>query len=142
MMSSLRVMIALLMSFAAVVTAPVTRADEAVTYEVLAQSPFLTAVDVEYTDLAGQVALQNVALPWRMNAMVADAHSVDTTLRVKWQSPVRYKWVIVRIFTRGSMLCEAIADQGETTCTGRGFYKGEMPRWMPPMSPPGASSTS
>jgi hypothetical protein len=131
--------IALFMGFSAAVTSSaVARAEEFVTYEVLAQSPFLTAVDVEYTTLGGHVALPNVPLPWRMNAAVLDAHSVDTTLRVKWQSPVRYKWVIVRIFTRGSMLCESIADKGETTCTGRGYYKGEMPQWMPPMSPPGA----
>ena len=139
MMASLRVMIAVIMGFSAAMVRPaVAHAEEFVTYEVLAQSPFLTAVDVEYTDLVGQVALQNVPLPWRMNAAVADAHSVDTTLRVKWQSPVRYKWVIIRIFTRGSMLCESIADNGQTTCTGKGYYRGEMPRWMPPMSPPGA----
>jgi hypothetical protein len=135
-----RVMIALVIGCSAAVGAPaMAHADESVTYEVLAQSPSLTEVDVEYTEGPGQVAVQNVALPWRMNAAVADAHSVDTTLRVTWQSPVRYKWVIVRIFTRGSMLCESIADQGETTCTGKGYYRGEMPRWMPPMSPPGAS---
>jgi hypothetical protein len=132
-------MIAVIMGLSAAMVRPaVAHAEEFVTYEVLAQSPFLTAADVEYTDLVGQVALQNVPLPWRMNAAVADAHSVDTTLRVKWQSPVRYKWVIIRIFTRGSMLCESIADNGETTCTGKGYYRGEMPRWMPPMSPPGA----
>ncbi len=135
-----RAVVALTLGFCAAVTAaPVARAEEFVTYEVLAQSPFLTAVDVEYSDLDGPVALQNVPLPWRTNAAVADAHSVDTRLRVNWQSPVRYKWVIVRIFTRGSMLCESIADKGETSCTGRGYYNGEMPRWMPPMSPPGAT---
>ncbi|OBH50408.1 hypothetical protein [Mycobacterium sp. E2479] len=140
MIRGLRVMIALIMGCSEAVGAPaIARADESVTYEVLAQSPSLTAVDAEYTDGAGQVAVQNVSLPWRMNATVPDAHSVDTTIRVTWPSPVRYKWVIVRIFTRGSMLCESIADKGETTCTGRGYYKGEMPRWMPPMSPPGAS---
>jgi hypothetical protein len=140
MITSVRIAITLIMGCSAAVTTPgVARAEEFVTYEVLAQSPSLTAVDVEYTDLSGQVALQNVALPWRMNAAVTDAHSVDTTLHVTWQSPVRYKWVIVRIFTRGSMLCESIADHGETTCTAEGYYKGEMPRWMPPMSPPGAS---
>ncbi len=140
MIRGLRVVIALIMGCSAAVGAPaIARADESVTYEVLAQSPSLTAVDAEYTDGAGQVAVQNVSLPWRINAAVADAHSVDTTLHVTWQSPVRYKWVIVRIFTRGSMLCQSIADKGETTCTGTGYYKGEMPRWMPPMSPPGAS---
>jgi hypothetical protein len=140
MIRSLRVMIALILSISASVSAPaMAHADDSVTYEVLAQSPFLTAVDVEYTDSAGQVAVPNVPLPWRMNAVVPDAHSVDTTLHVKWQSPVRYKWVIIRIFTRGSMLCESIADRGETSCTGKGYYRGEMPRWMPPMSPPGAS---
>lgn len=141
-MIALRVVIALIMGFSAMAGAVVAHAEEFVTYEVLTQSPSLTSVDVEYTDLTGQVALQNVALPWRMNAAVADPHSVDTTLDVKWQSPVRYKWVIVRIFTRGSMLCESIADKGETTCTGKGFYRGELPRWMPPMSPPGATSPS
>lgn len=139
MIASLRCVIALVVGFSsALASSSVARAEESVTYEVLAQSPFLTAVDVEYTTLGGQVALQNVPLPWRMNAAVPDAHSVDTTLRVRWQSPVRYKWVIIRIFSRGSMLCESIADKGETTCTGRGYYRGEMPRWMPPMSPPGA----
>lgn len=139
MFASLRVMIALLIGFTATVIAPaVAHADDVVTYEVLAQSPFVTAVDVEYTDLSGQVALQDVALPWRMNAEVADANRVDTMLHVTWKSPVRYKWVIIRIFNRGSMLCESTADKGETTCTGKGYYRGEMPRWMPPMSPPGA----
>ncbi len=144
MTASLRVIaVATVGLFAAALVSPaIAHADEFVTYEVLAQSPFLTAVDVDYTDLSGQVALQNVALPWRMNAAVADAHSVDTTLRVRWQSPVRYKWVIVRIFTRGSMLCESIADAGDTMCTAKGFYRGEMPRWMPPMSPPGAGAPS
>ncbi|OJZ76074.1 hypothetical protein BRW65_01105 [Mycobacterium paraffinicum] len=140
MTTTLRVAIALIVGcFAAVSTPGVARAEEFVTYEVVAQSPSLTSVNVDYADLSGPVALQNVALPWRMNAAVADPHSVDTTLHVTWQSPVRYKWVIVRIWTRGSLLCEAIADAGETTCTAKGYYKGEMPRWMPPMSPPGAS---
>ncbi|OBI44035.1 hypothetical protein [Mycobacterium sp. E796] len=140
MIRGLRVVIALLTGCSAALGAPATaRADDSVTYEVLSQSPSLTAVDAEYTDGVGQVAVQNIPLPWRMNAAVPDAYSADTTIRVTWPSPVRYKWVIVRIFTRGSMLCEAIADKGETTCTGRKYYKGEIPRWMPPMSPPGAS---
>jgi hypothetical protein len=139
-MASLRVVIALIIGFSAAMVSPgVAHAEDSVTYEVLAQSPSVTSVNVEYADLSGQVALQDVALPWRMNAEVTDPHSVDTTLHVTWQSPVRYKWVIVRIWTRGSLLCEAIADKGETTCTAKGYYKGEMPRWMPPMSPPGAS---
>lgn len=144
MVTSLRVSTALMMGLVAgVITPPVAHAEEFVTYEVFAQSPDITAVDVEYTDLARQVDLRNVPLPWRINAAVADAHSVNTTLHVTWrppdvagQTPGRYKWVTTRIFSRGSLLCEAIRDNGNATCTGKGLYKGEIPPFLPPVEPP------
>ena len=140
-MRSFRAIVTLIVVACAGVLVPaVAHAAEPVTYEVWTESPVPTAVDIEYTDLTGKVTLRDVVLPWRMNAVVADAQSLDTTLRVTWQSPIRYKWLISRIFTRGSMICESIRDAGEASCTGRGLYGGEMPQFLPPVAPPGCQT--
>ncbi len=134
-----RLMLALVMGLPAVVSTPaVAHADGVVMYEVI--SSYIGSVDVEYTSLSGQVTLQNVALPWRANVTVADPYSIHTTLRAKWpRPPERYKWVTIRIMVRGSLLCEDTKDRGNAACTARGLYGGEIPEWMPPMSPPDAT---
>lgn len=139
MIASVRVVTALILGFPiAVGGAAVARAQEFVTYEVSAQTTSPPPVDVEYTDLGGKVTLSHVTLPWRMNAAVVDPHSADTTLRVTWKPAERYKWINLRIFSRGSNLCERNGDTGNETCTGKGFYKQVIPPFLPPTAPPGA----
>lgn len=120
--------------FAALVTvvsgfalAPVAHADDPVVYEVWSST--ISAADIEWTDTAGHHSLQNVSLPWRTSVMVADARSDEAQLRATWQpgtetypNPGRYMWVRLRIDTKGSQLCEHIADVGHGECTGRGYY--------------------
>lgn len=116
--------------------APPARADGPVMYEVI--SKYIGSVNVDFTDGSGRTSMQGVALPWRQNVQVSDPYSVDTTLHVTWQGAQRYKWVTVRLYTRGSLLCEGTFDTGDGSCTARGLYGGRIPLFLPPTSPPGA----
>lgn len=117
------------------VPAPPAHADGLVRYEVI--SNYVSAVSVDFTDGAGRTSIPGVALPWRANVAVADPYSVDTTLRVTWPGAQRYKWVKIRIYTRGSLLCEGIFDTGEGSCTAKGLYGGQIPPFLVPVEPPG-----
>lgn len=95
--------------------APAARASDLVVYEVTSSD--IAAADVEYTDLGGQNAQQQVPLPWRINATVATARSNDTVVNAKWAKE-KSKWLTVRIYSRGSLLCEKTRDTGDLTCYG------------------------
>jgi hypothetical protein len=116
--------------------APSAGADGAVMYEVI--SNYIGSASVDFTDGSGRTSLPEVVLPWRQNVQVSDPYSIDTTLHVTWLGAQRYKWVKVRIYTRGSLLCEGTFDTGEGLCTARGLYGGRLPLFLPPMSPAGA----
>jgi len=118
----------------AMFTPAVARADDVVMYEVISQ--YIGAATVVYSDGSGHTGPVNVTLPWRANVAVANPYSVDTTISVDWQPFERYKWLTVRIYARGSQLCESTRDMGAASCTGRGVYGGVLPPFMPPIEPP------
>jgi hypothetical protein len=134
------IIISLITSIAALTTAPTARANASVTYEVT--SDFIAAANIEYSDAAGRDTLNNVALPWRTNVTVVDPRSTDVEVRADWQpvankygivSPAgRYKWVTVRIYTHGDLLCESILDTGDAVCNGSGPYTGSGAIPLPP----------
>jgi hypothetical protein len=106
----------------ALVVAPVARADDTVTYEVI--SSYVAAANVEYFDLGARKALESVPLPWRTNATVGSAHSNDAEVRADWRPAARpSKWVTVRIYFRGNLLCENTLDVGNSACYGSTPFK-------------------
>lgn len=101
----------------AVTQAPAARADDTVTYEVASHD--IAGADVEYIDVSGRRRLEQVPLPWRINATVVDPHSDDAEVRADW--PLAHgtsRWVTVRVYSRGSLLCENTQDVGSATCWG------------------------
>jgi hypothetical protein len=103
--------------------APPARADDTVTYEILTTSD-IAAVDVEYNDASRLLALQQVPLPWRMNAAVGNPRSNDAEVRADWRALAKpTKWVTVRIYYRGSLLCEHALDVGNVACYGSTTFK-------------------
>lgn len=127
------VIISLIAGVPAVVMAPLARADDSVTYEVTSSD--VAAANVDFSDLSGRKALNDVALPWRTNVMVANPHSNDASLRVNWQPAAgRYKWVTLRVYTHGSLLCENTLDVGDAECYGSGPPSRPQPpyQWCPP----------
>lgn len=111
---------ALLTGACAMVTAPTAGASELVVYEVTSSD--VAAAKVEYSDLGGQNAPQQVSLPWRVTATVAIARSNDTIVNAKWAKE-KAKWLTVRIYSRGSLLCEKTRDTGDLTCYGDTDHK-------------------
>ncbi|WP_224112421.1 MmpS family transport accessory protein [Mycobacterium avium] len=122
-------LVSLITGILAIAMAPAAGADAAVTYEVASSD--VAAANIEYFDLSGRQVLENVALPWRTNATVANPHSNDATLRANWQpAAARYKWVTVRVYTRGSLLCETTLDEGQAACYGSGPYYLPLPPYQ------------
>jgi hypothetical protein len=106
---------------AAVVLAPLARAADSVTYEVISDS--IAAADVEYFDHSERQALQHVALPWRITVAVLDAVKPTrdgSEIRADWRQYGRWrdKYVTARIYFRDSVLCESTLDVGDATCNG------------------------
>jgi hypothetical protein len=103
--------------------APSARADDTVTYEVLTTSD-IPAVNIEYNDVSRPLALQQVPLPWRMNATVGNPRSNDAEIRADWRTLAKpSKWITVRIYYRGSLLCENTLDVGNAACYGSATFK-------------------
>jgi hypothetical protein len=115
-----------LLSALATVSVPVlvdpsmARADESVTYEVV--SGVITVANVEYEDLSGRVAIQNVPLPWRIDAKIASVQAPPpggSQVRADWRPTAGpAKWVSVRIFYQGKLLCQNTLDVGDAACYG------------------------
>jgi hypothetical protein len=106
---------------AAVVWAPVVRAEDSVTYEVVSDS--ITAVDVEYYDNSERKSQQQVPLPWRITVAVPAAYSptrngAEIRADWRWYGRWRNKYVTVRIYFRDKILCESTLDVGDATCYG------------------------
>lgn len=123
--------VTLMTGISALALAPAARADDPVEYEV--RSSTIPVANVEWLDTAGQHTMQSVSLPFRTSVMVANAHSDEARLRADWEpgakdfpNPGRYMWVTLRIYTKGSLLCETTVDVGEAACTGRGFYADQQ----------------
>ena len=111
----LALMIAFVTGIFGVATAPSARADESAVYEVTSSD--IATADVEYSDITGQNAQQHVPLPWRIVVTVAHARSNDTAVNAKWPKE-KSKWLTVRIYSRGSLMCEKTRDTGDLTCYG------------------------
>jgi hypothetical protein len=121
------IIISLIAGIPAVAMAPAAHANETVTYEVASSD--VAAANVEYFDLTGRKAQQQVPLPWRIDATVVDPHSNDAELRADWRSSIAAPvlrpshWVTVRIYFRGVVLCENTLDVGDAACYGSTSFK-------------------
>lgn len=117
------VVTAVIIGILALAAPPPARADDIVTYEVLTTSD-IAAVNVEYSDISGRRALQQVPLPWRINATVGNARSNDAEIIANWRPHDKlYHFVTVRVYTRGTLLCENIRDTGDGACYGSATFK-------------------
>lgn len=110
--------------------APAAHADTGVTYEVV--SGYIHSVNLEYYDASQPISLNNVPLPWRTNAMVVNPISESTDgarLRTNWQQPEDgLAWVTIRVFSRGSLLCESSQTKGKASCYGdHPSLSGDLP---------------
>jgi hypothetical protein len=111
------IIISLISSIYAVAMAPAAHADVTVTYEVASSD--IAATNIEYFDLTGPKQLEHVPLPWRINATVVDPHSNATEVRADWGPAAgTSRWVTVRIYYQGSLLCEKTLDVGKEACYG------------------------
>jgi hypothetical protein len=120
-------LVPLIGGLAAVAIAPAAHAEDSVTYEVLSTTPYVNTMNVEYYDHSQRILLENVPLPWRMNATVVDANQPSddgAEVRADWRpSAAPSRWVTVRIYVRGSLICENTLDVGNATCYGSTHFK-------------------
>ena len=108
------------------VPAPVARADESVTYEVVSDS--VGVVDgIEYFDGSARQLLEHVALPWRTDVTMADPRSWGTDgaeVRADWRSSIAApvwrpgKWVTVRVYIGKTLRCQNTLYVGNAACYG------------------------
>lgn len=102
------------------------RAADVVTYEVVSES--VSTVDIEYMTGSGRVLITAVPLPWRLDVELDDAQGPTGTgaqLRADWRrirGPAR--WVTVRIWSGGRVLCQSTLDVGNATCYGNTPHNG------------------
>lgn len=110
----------LIFSVAATVLASPAHANDVVTYEVVSDS--ISSVNVEYVDASGRKILQWVPLPWRLDVTLDDARGPTGSgaqLRADWRPTARpSRWVTVRIYNGGNLLCQSTLDVGNATCYG------------------------
>jgi hypothetical protein len=122
MMRSKIITVSLIAGISAVMVSPPAYADDSVTYEVLSQTAFVSSVNVEYNDHSNRISLQRVPLPWRRNVTVIEARSASqqgAEVRADWRpAAAPSRWVTVRIFVRGALICENTLDVGDATCYG------------------------
>jgi hypothetical protein len=115
--------VSLIVGTAAVLAAaPAAYARDSVTYEIESDQLNVPAANVEYNDRSERKALQEVSLPWRLTVDVPNATSPTkggAEIRANWR---RYRWpykyVTVRIYVGGQLLCESTLDVGDATCYG------------------------
>jgi hypothetical protein len=124
------VAVSIFTSVAPVVSAPVARAEDSVTYEVVSDI-VPVAKGIEYRDVSGKKLLQEVPLPWTITVSVVDAFSPadgGAEVRADWRpdfrtaatvgAVLRGQLVTVRISYRGNTICESVLDLGNATCYG------------------------
>lgn len=114
--------VALIAGTFAVGSAPTAQADDSVTYEIVSDQQNVPAANVEYKDRSERKSLRQVTLPWRLTVGVPDAVSPTNNgaeIRADWR-PYRwpYRYVTVRIYFKGGLLCESTLDVGDATCYG------------------------
>jgi hypothetical protein len=99
----------LILGIAATVLAPPARPADVVTYEVASDS--IQQVNVEYVDA-----------PWRFDVTLDDARGPTgrgAQVRADWRpTAAPSRWVTVRIYAGGRLLCQSTLDVGDATCYG------------------------
>jgi hypothetical protein len=122
--------VSMIAGVATVVSAPVARAEDSVTYEVFS-AVVPVAAGIEYRDVSGKKLLQAVPLPWQITVPVGDAFSPTdggAEVRADWRPDFRTAATVgrvlqgqlttVRISFRGTVICESTLDVGNATCYG------------------------
>lgn len=109
---------------AAALSAPLARAADAVTYEVVSES--ISMMNVEYIDQSGRKLLEGVPLPWRLDVTLDDATGPTgrgAQIRADWRPTADPGlWVVVSISSNGKLLCRSALDVGDATCYGNTPY--------------------
>lgn len=111
----------LILGITATVLAPPARANDVVTYEVV--SDRIPQVNVEYVEASGRKLLESVPLPWRFDVTLDDARGPTgrggAQVRADWRpTAAPSRWVTVRIYSNGQLLCQNTIDVGNATCYG------------------------
>jgi len=110
----------LILGLTATVLAAPARANDVVTYEVV--SDRIPQVNVEYVGATGRKLLESVPLPWRFDVTLDDARGptgVGAQVRADWRpTAAPSRWVTVRIYSNGQLLCQNTIDVGNATCYG------------------------
>jgi hypothetical protein len=108
---------------AALLSAAPAQATDAVTYEITSDQ--LTEVSsLQYIDRSGRVDLGTTPLPWRMDVTLDDADASvlrgGAEVRTEWLFPLRARWkyVVVSIYSNGTLLCQTTLNIGNATCYG------------------------
>ncbi|MBI3214219.1 MAG: hypothetical protein HYZ38_10385 [Mycobacterium sp.] len=105
---------------AVAVNAPAAYADDMVTYEVF--SADVPIANIEYQDITGRIALNDVQLPWRADIRVRSVRGAPpdgSQVRADWRPGARpFRWVTVRVISEGKVICESTLDIGNATCYG------------------------
>jgi len=122
---------ALISAAIAIGLAPIVRADESVTYEVV--SDFVGVADnIEYYDGSTRQLRENVPLPWRTVVTMANPRSLSTDgaeVRADWRSSIAApvwqpgKWVTVRLYIGKTLRCQNTLDVGNAACYGSTSFK-------------------
>ncbi|GBE68139.1 hypothetical protein MFM001_46010 [Mycobacterium sp. MFM001] len=122
---------ALISGAIAIGLAPIARADESVTYEVV--SDFVRVADnIEYYDGFTRQLRENVPLPWRTDVTMANPRSLSTDsaeIRADWRSSIAApvwqpgKWVTVRLYIGKTLRCQNTLDVGNAACYGSTSFK-------------------
>jgi hypothetical protein len=129
--------VSIIAGVAAVVSSPVGRAEDVVTYEVFSAVVPMVA-SIEYRDVSGKKLLQSVPLPWQTTVPVVNIFSPEDAgaeVRTDWRPPFRTaatvgrvlqgQLVTVRITFRGHVVCESTLDVGNVTCYGSVQHRSE-----------------
>lgn len=99
---------------------PPAWADDVVTYEVV--SDHVGVATIEWQDIAGRMVAHRVSLPWRADVTVRSAEAPPpegSQIRADWRpSRAPARWVTVRIFYRGELICQNTLDVGNAACYG------------------------
>jgi hypothetical protein len=108
---------------AALFSAAPARAADAVTYEITSDQ-LAEVSSLQYIDRSGRVDLGPTPLPWRMDVTLEDADTSvlkgGAEVRTEWLFPLRARWkyVVVSIYSNGTLLCRSTVNIGNATCYG------------------------